>query len=544
MSSHDCDFLIVGSGFGGAVSALRLAEKGYSVLVLEQGRRIGPEEIRAAKHNLLKLFWLPALGLKGFFTQRLFRHVGILGGVGIGGGSLVWGSVLLEPKPAFYRDPAWSGLGIDWEADLRPHYDTARRMLGCTTNPMLSEMDEHLMATAGRMGAKASFGRTPVGIHFGKPGETVVDPYFGGEGPPRTGCIFCGGCLTGCPQGSKNSLDYNYLHLAQRHGARLLPEHQVTALHPLPGGGYAISSRQPGLAGCRHPTLRARKVVLAAGVLGTLDLLLRARDIHRSLPALAPSLGQRVRTNSESLVAVLAPEPQTDLSHGVAISSDFHPNAHTHITQNRLPPNYAYLRLLLTPLVDGARPWRRAWVTLGRSLLQPMPLLRNWFGSNWTKRISLLTVMQHLDNELSFRLARPWWAPWQLLLRSRAVPGRQAPTYIPEANEAARQFAAVSGGHAFNLAPESLAGMSLTAHILGGCGMGQDQGAGVIGTDHQAHGYPGLYVMDGSVVSANLGVNPSLTIAALAERFASAIPTASMYHPAEGIDESRPISRR
>ncbi len=521
----DADVVIVGSGFGGSVSALRLAEKGYSVLVLEQGRRIGPAEIASAKKNLRELFWMPPLGLHGFFTQHFFRHAGIVGGVGVGGGSLVWGSVLLQPKPPFYRDPSWSQLGIDWEAELAPHYQAAMRMLGRNTNPRLTEMDALLRQTAAAMNAEDSFGPTPVGIFFGgdgiAPGQTVPDPYFGGEGPARSACRFCGGCLTGCPHGSKNSLDYNYLHLAQRRGACILPERKVTALRPLPEGGYCIESRHPWKR-LQYPVLRARKVVLSAGVLGTLELLFRMRDEQGSLPRLSARLGEGVRTNSEAISAVLHPDRDRDLGDGVAISSDFYPNPHTHITQNRFPENYHFMRWYMTRLVDDVQPRRRALRTLLAGLRRP--LWRNWFGRHWTRRISVLTTMQHLDNRLELRFGRRWYAPWSRRLYSVAVPGCEAPTYIAEANQATRAFAAACGGEPYNVAPESLLGQSVTAHILGGCGMGRDAASGVIDTDHQIHGHPGLYVMDGSCIAANLGVNPSLPITALAERFTSRFP--------------------
>ncbi len=519
---YDADVIVVGSGFGGAVTALRLAQQGQSVLVLEQGRRIGPEQIAAAKHNLFKLLWMPALGLRGFFAQTLFRHVGLVGGVGVGGGSLVWASVLLEPKAAFYQDPAWSQLGVDWQTELQPHYETAKRMLGRARNPRLTEMDELLRQTAVSMGAEDSYGPTPVGILFAgdgqSAGQTVPDPFFDGEGPERTTCRFCGGCLTGCPYGSKNSLDYNYLHLAQRHGARVLPEQQVVGLRPLDGEGYALRVRHPWRFG-RHRELRARRVVLSAGVIGTLRLLFGARDAARTLPELSPRLGDGVRTNSEAIVAALHPDPQRDLSDGIAVSSDFYPNPHTHITQNRFPENYHFMRWYMTRVVDDEQALRRALRTLWAGLRQP--LWRNWFGRRWTRRISVLTVMQHLDNQLQLRFGRTWLAFGRRDLYSQAVPGYEAPTYIPEANAAARALAQACGGEAYNVAPESLFGTSVTAHILGGCAMGRSVDEGVIDADHQVHGYPGLYVMDGSVVAANLGVNPSLTITALAERFAS-----------------------
>lgn len=511
--TFDCDTLIVGSGFGGAVTALRLAEAGQSVILLEQGRQVGKTEIAAAKTSLRKLLWEPRLGLKGFFSQRFLRHVGVVGGVGVGGGSLVWGSVLLEPKDAFFRDPAWAHLSADWKTELAPHYQRAKQMLGRTQNPRLSEQDELLRQTAKAMGAEASFGVTPVGIYFGAPSVTAPDPFFGGEGPARTGCRFCGGCLTGCEYGSKNSLDYNYLYLTQRKGARILAEHQVTRIAPLADGGYEVHSRVPGWFGRAHAPLRTRRLVLAAGVLGTLELLFRARDDHRTLPAISPRLGEAVRTNSEAIVAALHPDPRRDLTDGIAISSDFYPNVHTHITQNRFPPNFAFQRFYMTRLVDGARPGLRALKTLLLGLVLPLPVLRSWFARNWARRITVLTVMQHLDNRLTVH--------WRGRLVSRSVPGKEAPTYIAEANEAARQFARACGGIPYNMAPESLANLSITAHILGGCCMGKDAQEGVINPHHEVHGYPGLYVMDGSVVSANLGVNPSLTITALAERFAS-----------------------
>jgi len=529
MSGYDCDFLVIGSGFGGAVSALRLAEKGYRVIVLEQGRRIGPEQIAAGRRSVREFVWQPELGMHGFFWQRFFRHVGIIGACGVGGGSLVFGGVLLEPGEGVYRDPAWTGLGVDWRGELGAHYETAKRMLGRTVNPSLSEMDEHLRATAEAMGAGDTFGPEPLAIFFGAEGETVPDPFFGGEGPARTGCRLCGGCFAGCPHGSKNSLDYNYLHLAERRGVQIRAEHRVVRIEPLPAGGYAVHSHHPWRRR-RHSVVRAGNVILASGVLGTLELLFRSRDRDRTLPNISPRLGQAVRTNSEAITAILSPDRATDLSRGPAISSHFSPDPNTRIFQNRLAENEDFLRFHYGPLIDGERPGARARRTVASMLAHPARTLGVWGARRFTRRTSVLVAMQQLDNELAFRYGRLPTAPWRRGLRSAAVTDRRAPTYLPVANRATRAFANVSGGEALNMLIESVANKSTTAHILGGAVIAASAAEGVIDTRHQVFGHPGVYVVDASAIPVNLGVNPSLTITALAERFASLIPPADAPH--------------
>ncbi len=528
MADFDCDYLVVGSGFGGSVSALRLAEKGYRVIVLEQGRRVGPDDFAAADRSMKKLFWMPALGWRGYFTQHVFRHVAIVGGVGVGGGSLVYAAVLLKPKAAFFTDPAWSRFGIDWQRELEPHYETAVRMLGRAPNPWFDEQDRHLRTAAEALGAGETFGRVVNGIYFGgngvSAGETVADPYFEGKGPARMACTGCGTCLTGCRYGSKNSLDKNYLYLAERLGATIVPESKAVALHRLPEGGYAVEVAHPWK---RAPLrrYRARHVVLSAGVVGTLGLLLRCRDELGSLPALSPRLGQVVRTNSEAIVGILGPDGHGDLSQGgPAITTDFYPNERTHITQNRFPPGYSFMKAYFGPMIDDRRPLRRAVRTLGVMLLAPWRTLSSVLARRWNERMTVLTVMQNNDSALTFGWGRGPFTGFRKGLVSAQASEKRAPTYLPEANAAARAYAEATGGTPLNVLTESVFGLSTTAHILGGCVMGRDSSEGVIGPNHEVHGCPGLYVVDGAAISANVGVNPSLTITALAERAMSLIP--------------------
>ncbi len=520
------DYVIIGSGFGGSVSALRLAEKGYSIAVVEQGRQISPSDMEEASTSLSRLLWSPSLGMKGFFMQPIYRHIGIVGGVGVGGGSLVYAAVLIRPRDDFYNDISWSGLGVNWKKELRGHYDTASRMLGVTDNPCIGEMDRYLKNTSVAMGAEKTFGPTPNGIYFGESEVLHRDPYFGGNGPARTGCYLCGECLTGCAHGSKNTLDKNYLFFAQKAGAVILPERKAVSITPVKEGGYSIDLRDPFSIRKKYAPLRAAKgVVLAAGVLGTLELLFRCRDVTKTLPSVSRELGKVVRTNSEAIVGIMSPDRNLDLSRGSTISSHFYPDAHTHITQNRFPRGYSFMRMYFGPLVDNDRPLLRTLLSIARIIFHPITFFRILFAKNWHKRISVLTVMQHLDNRIAYKYGRS--ALFLFLkrrLKSVRIKGKEAPTNLSVANRAAAAFAEANGGHPLNNTIESIGNMSVTAHILGGCHMGTSAGDGVIGTDHQVFGYPGLFVADGSSISANIGVNPSLTICALAERAMSAVP--------------------
>ena len=472
----------------------------------------------AAGSDAKRLLYQPFLGLRrGFFAQEFYRHVSLVRGIGVGGGSLVWAAVMLEPPQTFFDDKAWARLPArDWRAELAPHYATARRMLGVTPNPRHTLQDGWLQQTAHALGVGHTFSAVPQAIYFGESQGLVDDPFFGGVGPQRQACRFCAQCATGCPHGAKNSLDKNYLHLARRLGAQVRPEHKVHRIHPLASGGYALELEHPWDGKVPPQRITAGKVIVCAGVVGTLELLLACRDRWKTLPALSPVLGQHVRTNSESIVPIVSRNAQVDVRDGATISSHFY-WGHTHVTQNRCSPSHRVLALQTGPMVSDAQPWKRALKTVWQLLRHPWDaLLPLRTGAGFARRTSLLTVMQAVDNELAFALAPRWRGGG---LRSVVPEGQQrAPAFIPEANQVAQAFAQVSGGLAGNSLLETLGNVSMTAHILGGCVMAGDAQSGVVDERHEVFGYPGLYVIDASAIPANVGVNPSLTITAMAER--------------------------
>lgn len=525
----DWDVVVVGSGFGGAVSALRMAEKGYRVLVVEQGRHVSQEDMVAAGEDAKRLLRMPALGLKsGFFAQEVYRHISLVRGIAVGGGSVVWAAVLLEPKQAFYDDVAWQRLAPrDWREELAAHYLTARRMLGLAENPRQTQQDHWLRETARQLGVEDSFGPVTQAIYFGPPDVDNPDPFFAGEGPSRRGCTFCARCATGCAQGAKNTLDKNYLHLAQQRGAKILSERKVQRITPLDGvpGGYRLVLEHPWDTQVPQLTMTARKVIVSAGVVGTLELLLACRDRYGSLPKLSPVLGRHVRTNSESILPITSRDPATDVSDGATISTHFFMGA-SHVTQNRFSPSHRVLRWQTGPMVSDALPWRRAVRTVWRFVAHPLDsTLGMRAGRQWSARTSLLTVMQTADNQLSFDYGRSALRGFRWSLRSRIpVHETRAPSYLPQANRIAEVFARVSGGVPGNALLESVGNASMTAHVLGGCVMGGSAVDGVIDERHEVFGYPGLYVVDASAIPANVGVNPSLTITAMAERAMSLMP--------------------
>lgn len=523
----DFDVLVIGSGFGGSVSALRLAEQGFKVAILEQGRRLTTEDLDKASQSALDLNWAPQLGLKGFLAQDVFKHIGVVRGIGVGGGSIVYAAVLLQPSERFYKDLTWSHLSNDWEAELKPYYQTAEKMLGANPNPYKGQQDEWLEKTALKMKAHASYDTVPQGIYFGDKTQFVDDPLLGGVGPDRIGCNLCGNCITGCAQGAKNSLDKNYLYLAEKLGVEIIPESKVTHIEVYqPEGQYEQEGDNGYIVHRKHPwektsqvSLKAKKVILSAGVIGTLEILFASRDQYQTLPNISKQLGEHVRTNSEAVVGILSDDPKTDITHGTTISSHFHPDERTHITQNRFPASYEFMKFYMGPLVDGESSFKRALNVLARLIFLPWLSARSWFTKDWYKRVSVLTVMQQADNQLRFVYGRSLLKGGKRALKSEISVGKRAPSYIPLANEAARAFAEVSQGVPQNVLFESVGNLSVTAHLLGGAVMASDPSTGVVDLNHEVFGYHGLYIVDGSSIPVNVGVNPSLTITALAERF-------------------------
>ncbi|HEY8473924.1 MAG TPA: GMC family oxidoreductase [Natronosporangium sp.] len=521
------DVVVIGSGFGGSVAALRAAEKGYSVAVLEAGRRFADHDLPETSWRLRRFLWAPALGCYGIQRISLLRGkrgagLLVLAGAGVGGGSLVYANTLYRPLPDFYRDPQWRDI-TDWEAELAPWYDQASRMLGVATYPRETPADTAIRAVAERMGVADTYRPTPVAVHFGAPGETVPDPYFGGTGPDRAGCLHCGACMTGCRHNAKNSLVKNYLWLAERAGVTIEPMTTVTAVRP-DGRGYTVETVRTGSRLRRHRrTFQADQVVFAAGALGT-QRLLHAMRASGALPHLSDRLGYLTRSNSEAILGASVPAAaarRRGLAYheGVAITSSFYPDPRTHIEPVRYGAGSNAMGLLQSLLVPGGR-WRplRLLLALAKAphLAVRMPYLRRW-----SQRTIIVLVMQSLDNSVTVGWRRTWYGRRRLL----AVPGHGAPnpTWIPVGHEATRllaeQIDGVPGGsitEAFNI--------PVTAHILGGAVIGASAAEGVVDPYHRVFGHPGLHVLDGAAVSANPGVNPALTITAQAERAMSMWP--------------------
>ncbi|HKT01294.1 MAG TPA: GMC family oxidoreductase [Rugosimonospora sp.] len=524
----DVDVVIVGSGFGGSVAALRAAEKGYRVAVLEAGRRFSDDELPKTSWRLRRFLWAP--GLRWFGIQRisLLRNVMVLSGAGVGGGSLVYANTLYRPLAPFYADAQWSHI-TDWADELAPWYDQAERMLGVNTYPRTTASDQAMRTVAERMGVGHTYHPTPVGIYFGESGR---DPYFGGAGPVRNSCLHCGACMTGCRHNAKNSLVKNYLYFAERLGATVHPLTTVTSIRPT-GDGYEVHTRRTG--GLARQTFRAKQVILAAGALGTQRLLHRMK-VDGVLPGLSDRLGALTRTNSEAILGARSLAEKTDYTDGAAITSSFHPDENTHIEPVRYGRGANLMGLLQTVLVDGDR-WRP--LRFLQVFASRLPThLRVLSIRRWSERTVIALVMQSLDNSLTVHYGRSWYG--RRRLSSRQGHGAPNPRWIPAGNQAVRLLAEEIGGVPGGSWPDVF-NIPLTAHILGGAVVGDSRDTGVIDPYHRVWGYPGLSVVDGASVSANLGVNPSLTITALAERAMSLWPNKGEAdtRPAQGSAYAR-----
>lgn len=533
-SEEIVDFIVIGSGFGGSVSAMRLSEKGYRVLVLERGKRYDTEDLPETNYDVRKFLWLPTLRCFGIMGINVFKDIMILNGSGVGGGSLVYAGTLIQPKEGFFAAEGWQGLP-NLEEELKPHYDVARSMLGVSPNPKMWPADHLFQEIAIDLGREHTFEPTTVGIFFGEEGRVVPDPYFNGEGPERTGCIHCGGCMVGCRHNAKNSLDKNYLYFAEKYGAEIRPEANVIDIRPLygdqpDGARYAVLyERTTGWLRKPKSVVRAKNVVLSAGVLGTVELLLRCRDETRSLPKLSPRLGTLVHSNSEALMGITARGNDVDYSQGVAISSRFWVDEETSVEPVRYPRGSSLMRHIGLPLIGNLE--GNVFLRLGRLathvLRNPYDFAKSLFLPDWSRDSTIVLVMQTAENRMHMRLGRSLLT----LFRKRLVSEKDRKLPIPTIIEAGRvvvdRFARKSNGIPQTTFNEVVMNTPSTAHILGGCAINEDESNGVVNDNHEVFNYPGMFVVDGSVIPGNLGVNPSLTITAMSERAMSLIPAAS-----------------
>lgn len=512
------DYIIIGSGFGGAVSALRLAEKGYKVLVIEKGKWFDKDDFPKTNWNLKKWLWMPSIGFRGIMKISFLRHASILSGTGVGGGSLVYANTLPVPKPKFFNSGSWFGLA-DWEKELKPFYEEGWRMLGATDNPKLETGDLALKELGKELDREDHFEPTRVAVNFSESGKTFPDPYFNGNGPEVTGCTFCGACMTGCRHGAKNTLDRNYLWLAQKLGAEVLAENLVMDVSPAGNSngsdGYVVKSKNSSGKGLRRNEFKAKKVIFAGGVLGTIDLMLRLKKL--SLPNLSDRLGYDIRTNNESLIGVVSLDRKKDFSKGVAIGSILHTDENSHLEPVRYGEGSGFWRIAMLPLTTGMNVFVRLGKMFRIWFRHPINTLRILFVGDWAKRTQILLFMQHLDSTLQLSIKRR-------RMNTSVDKGQNPTPFIPEAKDMAERFAKITKGRPHVLALEPLFATPSTAHILGGAVMGKNASEGVI--DHKNHvfGYKNMMVCDGSVISANPGVNPALSIVAITERAMSFIP--------------------
>jgi len=505
------DWVIIGSGFGGSVSAFRLAEKGYSVLVIEKGKKYENADFPKTNWNVRKWFWIPGIKLFGIQKLTFFRHITILSGVGVGGGSLVYANTLPKPKSAFFNQGSWANLE-EWESELAPFYDIALNMLGAAVNPLLAQSDLALQKLAQQINKYDYFVPTTVGVFFGEPDKTVKDPFFNGKGPDRKGCIHCGACMTGCMQNAKNSLDKNYLHLAQQLGVTVIPEHKVTDVKPIGGNGengYEIRFRRSTKYFSDLRSVASNGVIFSGGVLGTVPLLLKLRK--SSLPHLSPRVGDMIRTNNEALIVNTSVDKNPELHKGLAIGSILQLDENSHLEPVRYGEGSGFWRLTMLPVVSERNFFKRILKLVMLTFKSPLRWLKILFVRDFAKSSSILLFMQHLDSSLKFRKGI-------FGTKTRIEKGKAPTPFIPEAHEIAHAYSKIINAEPLVMVTETITGIPSTAHILGGACMGKTTEDGVIDSNNKVFGYENMFIFDGSMISANPGVNPALTITAISER--------------------------
>ncbi len=543
--TYDYDWIVVGSGFGGSVAALRLAEKGYSVAVLECGSRFEDDDFaESTLREPRRYFFSPKLGMRGVLRMTFFKDVFVVSGSGVGGGSLGYANTLYRARPAFFEDAQWAGLD-NWELALAPHYDTAERMLGVAEYEGIGPADKLLQEYGEEIGVGETFTNTRVGVFFDQPGKEVPDPYFEGEGPDRTGCMRCGSCMVGCRHGAKNTLVKNYLWFAEKLGVRIFPERQVTEVRPLGAAdgsdGYAISAERSGSwFHSEQRTLRAKGVVVAAGALGTNQLLANCKH-EGALPRLSDQVGAVIRTNSESIQAVTAPDDERDFSRSVAITSSIYPDPDTHIEVVTYGQAGDAMSGTFTAMTGAGTKLTRPLQWLAAMLRHPLQTLRSLVPFKWSRRTVILLVMQTVDAAMHLQPKRKLFGRG-VRLQTEQDPNRPNPTFIPAAEQVARWFAQRTGGMAQSALTESLRNTPTTAHILGGAVIGPSPEQGVVDAANRAYGYENLLVTDGASIPANPGVNPSLTITAKAEHAMSLIPPKEGEEPRHLPEAARPAT--
>lgn len=512
------DYIVIGSGFGGSISSLRLAEKGYSVLTIEKGRRYRNEDFPKTNWNLPKHLWYPRIGMVGILKLSFFSEASILSGVGVGGGSLVYANTLVKPPDEFFQNPSWSEFK-DWKKILEPYYEMAGFMLGRTQYDKRNYEDEILKEVAKDFNSEDTFEAVHVGVYFGDK-ENEIDPYFNGLGPKRKGCTECAGCMVGCRDNAKNSLDKNYLYFAEKMGVGILAETKVEKIiykdnlyHVFTHSGTSLFTKKPTV-------YRSKGLVVSGGTLGTLDLLLKQKYKYKTLPDISEKLGYELRTNSQTLCAVSGAKEK--LNNGIAITSVFNPDSHTHVEIVKYPDKSNAMKWFFTLSAEGnTNPLIRVFRLFYKTLTHPLQFIKTVFNFNWSVNLVVFLVMQTIDNSMEMIWKRNIFGG-RIKIRNRGE--KKVPAYIAQGQKVMENYAKKVHGIPQNIILEIFLNRPTTAHIIGGCPMSDSAESGVVNEKFEVHGYKNMYIIDGSVIQGNLGMNPAYTITAIAEYAMDQIP--------------------